>query len=343
VPVDPGRPRPTDVHARTAARPPLAHATVDRAAELRGPSLVPDLLGDPTTRLLTVSNGRALVTGDPAQLVLRAPQPADRDRLAMFLGQQDDVRYLAVVVPDDLAAPDVIAMSDAPAGPRPPGAPGGGEPSDTGEDAVRWAGLREVGVVLPDRDAALVAQALALANWHATHTHCPRCGSATRVTQSGYVRVCEADGSEHYPRTDPAVIMTVVDDDGRLLLGRQVTWPEGRFSTLAGFVEPGENLEAAVRREVWEEAGIMVDDVRYLGSQPWPFPASIMLGFTAHAASTDVHVDGVELGEARWFTREQLYQALSEGSMRAPNRLSIARFLIEDWYGEPLGDLGSWR
>jgi NAD+ diphosphatase len=320
----------------------LALSPIDRAAERRGDDLVPKLLADPATRVLTVSDGRALVVGDPARLVLRAPRPADGDRLAIFLGQQDDVRYLAVVVPDDLAAPEVVAMSDAPAGPRPPGAPGGGGLSDAGDD-VRWAGLREVGVVLPDREAALVTQSLAVANWHATHTHCPRCGSPTRVVQSGYVRVCESDGSEHYPRTDPAVIMTVVDDDERLLLGRQVTWPEGRFSTLAGFVEPGENREAAVRREVWEEAGLVVDDVRYLGSQPWPFPASIMLGFTAHAATTDVHVDGVELGEARWFTREQLHRALTEGTMRAPNRLSIARFLIEDWYGEPLGDLGSWR
>ncbi|HET8615650.1 MAG TPA: NAD(+) diphosphatase [Actinomycetales bacterium] len=343
MPVEPARPLAATHEDRTAARPPLAHSAVDRAAELRGPGLVPQLLVDAGTRVLTVSDGRALVVGDPAQLVLRDPQPADRDRLAMFLGRQDDVCYLAVVVPDDLAAPDVVAMSDAPAGPRPPGAPGGGGLSDTGEGELRWAGLREVGVVLPDRDAALVTQALALANWHATHTHCPRCGSPTRVAESGYVRVCETDGSEHYPRTDPAVIMTVVDDEGRLLLGRQVTWPEGRFSTLAGFVEPGENLEAAVRREVREESGLVVDDVRYLGSQPWPFPASIMVGFTAHAVTTDVHVDGVELGEARWFTREQLYDALSDGSMRAPNRLSIARFLIEEWYGEPLGDLGSWR
>ncbi len=328
---------------RTAARPPLARWSIDRAADHRGDGLLDELLADPSTQVLTVSDGRALVVGDPGRLVLRGPQPADAHRLAIFLGQRDDVRYLAVVVPDDLAAPDVVAMSDAPAGPRPPGAPGGGELSDRGDGDVRWAGLREVGVVLTDREAALVTQSLAVANWHASHTHCPRCGAPTRVVQSGYVRVCEADGSEHYPRTDPAVIMTVVDRAGRLLLGRQVTWPQGRFSTLAGFVEPGESLEDAVRREVWEEAGIVVDDVRYLGSQPWPFPASIMLGFTARAVTTDVHVDGVELGDARWFTREQLHAALSDGTLRAPNRLSIARFLIEDWYGEPLGDLGSWR
>jgi NAD+ diphosphatase len=196
----------------------------------------------------------------------------------------------------------------------------------------------------PDvRLAGLLTQALALSNWHAAHTHCPRCGSPTRVAQSGYVRVCEADGSEHYPRTDPAVIMTVVDDDERLLLGRQAAWPVGRFSTLAGFVEPGEELEAAVRREVHEECGIVVDDVRYVASQPWPFPASLMCGFTGHAATTDVHVDGVEISEARWFTRASLREALASGEVLAPNRLSIARFLIEDWYGGSLGDLGSWR
>jgi NAD+ diphosphatase len=322
-----------------ASRPALGRSPVDRAAHRRGEALIPELLAQGSTRVLTVSDGRALVEGEPARLLLRPPDRGDLGRLALFLGEQDDVAYVAVVVP-----PEDVIPSGLPAGPRPPGAPGGGDVSrdDRGPD-LRWAGLREVGVMLTDRDAGLLTQALALANWHATHTHCPRCGSPTRVTLSGYVRVCESDGSEHYPRTDPAVIMTVVDDDERLLLGRQAVWPAGRFSTLAGFVEPGEELEAAVRREVMEECGIVVDDVRYLASQPWPFPASIMLGFTAHAATTDVHVDGVEIAQARWFTRESLAGALASGEVLAPNRLSIARYLIEDWYGGSLGDLGSWR
>jgi NAD+ diphosphatase len=322
-----------------APRPALGRSPVDRAADRRGDTLIPHLLEDPTTQIVTISEGRAVVEGEPARLLLRSPQPADAGRLAMFLGQADDVPYVAVVL-----GPDELVPSGLPAGPRPPGSPGGGAMSadDVGPD-VRLAGLREVGVLLDDRDAGLLTQALALANWHGTHTHCPRCGAPTRVTQAGYVRVCEADGSEHFPRTDPAVIMTVVDDDERLLLGRQAVWPAGRFSTLAGFVEPGEALEAAVRREVMEECGIVVDDVRYVASQPWPFPASLMCGFSAHAATTDVHVDGVEISEARWFTRASLRDALAAREVLAPNRLSIARFLIEDWYGGSLGDLGSWR
>ena len=124
------------------------------------------------------------------------------------------------------------------------------------------------------------------------------------MENAGHTRRCVVDGSEHYPRTDPAVIMLVVDDDDRLLLGRQTSWPEGRFSTLAGFVEPGESLEAAVRREVFEEAGVEVGDVTYLGSQPWPFPSSLMLGFTAQARTTEVHRNDGELAEARWYTRD---------------------------------------
>jgi NAD+ diphosphatase len=322
-----------------ASRPALGRSPVDRAADRRDETLLPALLEDPATRVLTISDGRAVVEGEPTRLLLRSPQPADSGRLAMFLGQADDVPYVAVVV-----SPDEPVPFGLPAGPRPPGTPGGGGMSDDdrGPD-VRLAGLREVGVLLGDTEAGLLTQALALANWHATHTHCPRCGAPTRVTQAGYVRVCDADGSEHFPRTDPAVIMTVLDDDDRLLLGRQAAWPAGRFSTLAGFVEPGEELEAAVRREVREEVGIVVDDVRYLASQPWPFPASLMCGFTAHAATTDVHVDGIEISQARWFTRTSLREALVSREVLAPNRLSIARFLIEDWYGESLGDLGSWR
>jgi NAD+ diphosphatase len=200
-------------------------------------------------------------------------------------------------------------------------------------------GLREVGAMLNERDAGLVTVALGLAHWHRRHGFCPRCGARTRVTHAGWVRVCDVDGSEHYPRIDPAVIMAVVDDDDRLLLGRQVSWPQGRFSTLAGFVEPGEEFEDAVRREVHEESGVLVDDVTYLGSQPWPFPASVMVGFTAHAASTDIRVDGVELGEARWFTRRQFRGALDSGELRTPTRLSISRVLVEHWYGQELGDV----
>ena len=286
---------------------PLARSAIDRAAHRRTDDLLPTLLTQPTTRVLAVASGRAAVAGDPVALVLRAPEPADAGRLAVYLGTEPDgTEHVAVLVDD---VPDGV-------------------------------GLREVGAVLDARDAGLLTQAVALFAWHVAHTHCPRCGAPTRVVQAGYSRRCDEDGSDHYPRTDPAVIMTVVDADDRLLLGHQASWPPGRFSTLAGFVEPGEPLEAAVRREVLEESGIVVDHVEYRGSQPWPFPASIMLGFHAYATSRDIEVDGVEIEHARWFTRDELRAALASGEVLLPPSVSIARALIEDWYGGPLTDLG---
>jgi NAD+ diphosphatase len=207
----------------------------------------------------------------------------------------------------------------------------------------RWAGLRDVGTLLDDTGAGLFTAALALANWHAVHPRCARCGTPTVVVQAGWARSCPACGAEHYPRTDPAVIMAVVDDDGRLLLGRQAAWPPKRYSTLAGFVEPGESLEAAVRREVAEEAGVVVGAVEYRGSQPWPFPSSLMLGFRGHAVGTAVEVDGVELAHARWWTREEFEADLASGELMLPPRVSIARRLIEDWYGGPVAGEGVSR
>ncbi|MFZ5869874.1 MAG: NAD(+) diphosphatase [Actinomycetota bacterium] len=190
----------------------------------------------------------------------------------------------------------------------------------------------------------LLTEAVALLGWHATHPHCPRCGAPTEPVEAGWSRRCPADGSGHYPRTDPAVIMTVVDDDDRLLLGHNPAWPQRRYSTLAGFVEPGESLESAVRREVLEEVGVVVGDVEYLGSQPWPFPASLMLGFTARAVDPTVRTDGVEITDARWFTREQLAAAVTSGEVVLPGGISIARRLVEHWYGAELVDgTESWR
>ena len=196
--------------------------------------------------------------------------------------------------------------------------------------------LREVGTLLDARDAGLVVHAVSLANWHAAHTHCPRCGTPTVPENAGHTRRCPDDRSEHYPRTDPAVVMLVVDDDDRLLLGRQTTWPERRFSTLAGFVEPGESLEAAVRREVAEECGVRIGAVTYLGSQPWPFPSSLMLGFTAHAETTDVGRHDGEIAEARWYDRATMLADVDAGELLVSPSISISRRLIEHWYGAPL-------
>ena len=193
---------------------------------------------------------------------------------------------------------------------------------------------------LVDADASLMAHAAGLALWHRTHPRCARCGAPTQVVEAGHVRRCPECGASHFPRTDPAVIMLVTDDADRALLGRQPSWPEGRFSTLAGFVEPGESLEDAVRREVMEEVGVLVGDVRYAASQAWPFPASMMVGFFAHAHSAAITVDGQEIAEARWVSRDDLRDLVASDAMRMPGRLSISRWLIETWYGQRLP--GSW-
>jgi NAD+ diphosphatase len=204
------------------------------------------------------------------------------------------------------------------------------------DQSARPAGLREAGLLLSPRDAGLMVHAVGLENWQRTHRFCSRCGERTVIAAAGHIRRCPACGAEHYPRTDPAVIMAVTDEDDRILLGRQVHWPEGRFSTLAGFVEPGESIEQAVRREVFEEAGITVGQVEYVASQPWPFPSSLMLGFMAHATSTEIDVDGDEIHEARWFSRDELEAAFDSGEVLPPYGISIAARLIERWYGKPL-------
>ena len=201
---------------------------------------------------------------------------------------------------------------------------------------LRWTSLRVVGAELTDADAGLATTAVALDAWHARHPRCPRCGAPTHTTAAGWTRRCTVDGSEHYPRTDPAVIMAVVDGQDRLLLGHAAAWATHRFSTLAGFVEAGESVEHAVRREVAEETAVLVGDVEYVGSQPWPFPASLMLGFRARALSTDVVVDGVELTDARWFSREELADAVRTGDVVLPSPASIAHALVQDWYGGPV-------
>ena len=202
---------------------------------------------------------------------------------------------------------------------------------------LRPADLREAAALLNDRDAGLFTHAVALANWHATHTHCPRCGTPTVTVAAGHAQRCPVDGSEHFPRVDPAVIMLVTDPDDRCLLARNRRWPERRVSILAGFVEPGESAEQAVAREVGEETGITVARVRYVGSQPWPMPQSLMLGFRASAAGDlEIRVDDDEIAEAHWFSRDELRSALASREILLPPPVSIAHRLIESWYGEEL-------
>ncbi|MFN2517996.1 MAG: NAD(+) diphosphatase [Jatrophihabitantaceae bacterium] len=210
-------------------------------------------------------------------------------------------------------------------------------------DGENWRTLRDLGPSIDDLAAGLLTSAIALEQWHQRHTRCPLCGIPTVETNSGWIRTCPGDGSEHYPRTDPAVIMLIHDGADLALLGRGVQWVAGRFSTLAGFVEPGESLEAAVAREVFEEVGIQICDIRYVASQPWPFPSSLMLGFSARLdGDPRIALDPVEMAEADWFTRAEVRQAaqwVDTGTDPEPGariqgvspKLSISRYLIDLW------------
>jgi NAD+ diphosphatase len=309
----------------------LARSAVDRASHHRAdPAWIAAAWADEGTRVLVLDHGQALInfTGDGAALELTAPGQAP-EGVRFLLGVDGaGVAYFGVDGP----------RGGLGAGPLP--APGSGPavPPGTG---VHVAGLRQAGPLLGDRDAGLLTHAVALANWHATHTHCPRCGAPTEPVLAGHARRCPVDGSEHFPRVDPAVIMLVRDDADRCLLARNRNWPPGRVSILAGFVEPGESLEQAVIREVGEETGLRVSGMRYVGSQPWPMPRSLMLGFDARAAGQqEIVVDEEEIAEARWFTREQLTAAVATREVLLPPPVSIAHRIIESWYGAPLP--GSW-
>jgi NAD+ diphosphatase len=288
----------------------LARGTHDRIGHRRRDEPWLDALwAKPSTRVLLVCQGQVPVSPDHTRLVFVDPAAAGHGD-SFLLGEVGGEFFFVQAVE---ALPEGLA----------------------------GAGLREIGGLLDARDAGLAVHGIALTSWHAKHRFCPVCGAPTRPVSSGEARRCTADGSLHFPRTDPAVIMLVVDDEDRALLGHQDVWPAGRFSTLAGFVEPGEAPEQAVIREVAEEVGIAVDELSYAGSQPWPFPSSLMIGFFAHAETTDIKVDGTEISEARWFSRADLRAAVAEQEVVfLPGQISIARALIEHWYGARLP--GSW-
>ena len=254
-----------------------------------------------------------IATETTAELILTPASEVDAE--LTFLGlDSDDVAYFAAHVDDH---------QDARIDPN-----------------SLWKNLRAAGALLSDRDAGMMVTAVAIDNWMRTHRRCPRCGDVTRIHHAGWSRICLADDSEHFPRTDPAVIVLVTDADDRALLGRQAVWQEGFFSTLAGFVESGESAEAALRREVFEESGVTLSadpgDIVYLGSQPWPFPCSLMLGYHAKALDPTINVDGSEIVEAMWISRDELLDACEKGEVRLPPSISIARKLIERWYGSAL-------
>jgi NAD+ diphosphatase len=290
--------------------PPLARSTLDRAARFRTDAA---WLAEawPRSRVLVVDDGRALVAGD--RLVLLAPEQApDGDRL--FLGV-------------DGAGTPYFAVAGALA------------PDPT--DLVRPYGAREVGHILSGFEAGLLLAAVSLANWHARHRFSPATGEPTTVGEGGWVRV-DPSGGQMWPRTDPAVIVVVHDgrpgEDGACLLGHNIAWARGgvpRYSCLAGFVEPGESAEQSVVREVAEEVGLAISDLRYVASQPWPYPGSLMLGFAARADPDEpVVCDPTEIADARWFTRTAIRAAVAgdpAASFGVAMPSSIAHHLILTW------------
>jgi NAD+ diphosphatase len=282
--------------------------------------------------------------GDPAWLAAQAADPAARAVLAGDDGiHVTDGERLALVPLADLDAREPLLLGLDGAGPvfavdaEPDGGPhpviaARGEGPPHAATGTRPIGLRAAAATLPAVEAGLAAHAAALLNWHRRHRHCSVCGAPTAVAEGGIVRACARCGAQHHPRTDPVVIMLVTDGD-RVLLGRQPTWPSGRYSALAGFVEPGESLEEAVAREVREEAGVEVGPPRYIASQPWPFPSSLMLGFTAPWRAGEPRRVDAELEDVRWFERAQVEAALEErdGPLGVPPRFAIARRLLEHW------------
>jgi NAD+ diphosphatase len=352
----------------------LSRGTVDRAAHRRSqPDLDAALLERPDTAVLLVVGDQAPVLEDDGRprLALLPPSqvpPVIRDSaIPIFLGEDEETgrSYLALArrrSPQEVSG-RIATGGDQAAGQETDDAlPASGVPQPHGlvteptpEQAeqsvaqalgrpVEWRDLRRIGPLLDDTQAGLFTTAVALSLWHSRHEYCARCGAPTLPVNTGWARQCPRCSTEHYPRVDPAVIMAVVDDQDRILLGRQAGWPERRFSTLAGFVEPGESLEAAVRREVREEAGVPIGEVSYLGSQPWPFPSSLMVGFLAHALDDEVRVDGVEIAQARWWSRGELLADIAAGEVLLPPTVSIARRLIEHWLGSPVeDDGGTWR
>ena len=299
------------------ALPPFTGMALNRAsAERKDPEWIRDRVRDPGSRAIAAGHEGVLVSerdgrGDAAELARVAIPEAQRTE-PVLLGLDDGTAHFAV---------DLDALPTA--------------ERDRLTDGGRVMGLREAGALLAPAEAGLAAYVMALLNWHRRHGFCANCGHATEVAEAGYSRHCPRCGADHFPRTDPVVIMTVEHDD-RLLLGRRTGWPPGRLSVLAGFVSPGESAEEAVIREVQEESGIISRDPVFVASQPWPFPASLMLGFHAESDGGEPQAIDGELEEVHWLSREAIEEASRGGDpgFQLPPPVSIARFLIDRWISE---------
>jgi NAD+ diphosphatase len=300
------------------SRLPLSRFEVDRDNLARErEDLFDELWADPATRILPIFQGSALLSS-PTSLALLPVDAVPAAELRVYLG-----RSTSTTSPEPAGTPIVAVLLE-----------------DAGHLAeAEWANLRSVGNALSDRDAGIFTEALGILNWHASHRFSPRTGEPTVSEKGGWVRRDPVSNTEVFPRTDAAIIVGITDADDRMLLGSNALWETNRYSLLAGFVEPGESLESAVIREVLEESGIHVVDPVYLGSQPWPFPASLMLGFTAKVDpehGTETTPDGTEILDLRWFSREELAAALTD--IKLPGPTSIARAILEEWFGGPIDD-----
>lgn len=294
-------------------RPALSRAAHDRDG-LRRRAVHPTLGLDPSTRVLVVTDEYLVPVREfegRLTLHLRRADTVDSDPADWaYLGTNDPTVYAMARGSRDLRAD-------------------------------QWLSLRDIGAEVDDLDAGLLVQAVGLAQWHDRSRHCPLCGAVTELRDSGWVRNCPVDGTDIFPRTDPAMIVLVHDGADRCVLGRQSAWPTDRFSVLAGFVEPGESAEQAVAREVFEEVRLTVTDIRYVTSQPWPLPQSLMLGFTARVdGDQTLLVDQDELVEAAWFSRAELSDP-DRSRPKLPPPVSIAYQLISRWLGAK-GTTAAW-
>jgi len=275
---------------------------IDRASELRtDPAELAVLLK--RAKVLSVGGGK--VSADLASAKLLYPNAQSEENYFLGIDRATDTPYFAAHV----------------------------------AESEELCSLREIGAALSPLEIGLALHAVALSNWHTSHPMCSKCGAPTTSSLGGAVRVCDKCEAQHHPRTDSAVIVLVRDVDDRILLGRQAVWPVGRFSTFAGFLEPGETFEQCVLREVFEESGVSVSQINYLGSQPWPFPASIMIAFEAVIDDpAAARPDGEEIVEVRWYSRAQLKSAMEDGSLLLPPGISVARKMIERWFGAAHGE-----
>ena len=309
---------------------------LDRAAELRGDiSALSDLKAAPGASAIVLWQGKPLVQ-QSEDIVTLVRLPVDHPLLGLaveqplFLGREDAGAVFAYDFstwdPADMDAAELDSFMDQTVQQHP----------DLPTEQV-FVELRGVMSQLSPRDAELAATARALLSWHGSHRFCAKCGAPSDISMPGWQRDCPTCGTHHFPRTDPVVIMLITHGNS-VLMGRSPGWPEGMYSLLAGFVEPGETMEAAVRREVVEESGIQVGDVSYLASQPWPFPASLMLGCKGDALTTDIEIDPKEIEDAQWFSREDIMLAFSgQHPMLKPARKgAIAHFLLRNWLADQL-------